>query len=78
MSKENTTTKPKKKIKLIKDYRAVRQQSGLNQSDFWGRLGVKQSTGSRYENWREIPAATAILAHLAYVKGDPIDVRDYE
>ena len=34
------------------DIPAIRQKLGLNQQQFWARLGVTQSGGSRYENGR--------------------------
>lgn len=36
------------------------------QADFWGRIGITQSAGSRYENARKIPRTTQILLRLAY------------
>lgn len=69
---------PAKKIAFIKDYRTLRRKMNLNQSEFWGRLGVTQSGGSRYEDGRKVPRAVAVLAHLIYVKGDDIDARSYK
>ena len=46
----------------------IRNTYGLNQSEFWGRIGVTQSGGSRYENGRTMPRPTAILFDLVYVK----------
>ena len=47
----------------------LRQQLGLNQSEFWGRLGISQSGGSRYgqEN-RSVSAPVRILLDIAYGK----------
>lgn len=64
-------------VKLIKDYRAVRRGHNLNQSEFWSRLGVTQSGGSRYENGREVPKAVAILAHLVYIQNQNIDASNF-
>jgi DNA-binding transcriptional regulator YiaG len=36
----------------------------LNQKDFWSRLGVTQSGGSRYESGREMPEPVQILCIL--------------
>lgn len=69
---------PAEKIAFIKDYRTLRRKMNLNQSEFWGRLGVTQSGGSRYEDGRKVPRAVAVLAHLIYVKGDDIDARSYK
>lgn len=67
-----------KKITLIKDYRSLRRRMDLNQSEFWGRLGVTQSGGSRYEDGRKVPRAVAVLARLIYIEGKDIDVRVYK
>ena len=39
---------------------------GLNQADFWNKLGITQSGGSRYENGRNIPPSTQKLYFLVY------------
>lgn len=67
-----------KKTQLIKDYKTLRVKLRLNQTEFWGRLGVTQSGGSRYEDGRKVPKPTAILAHLIYVAGENIDAGDYK
>lgn len=36
------------------DPRALRQKLGLNQAEFWGRISVTQSGGSRYESGRDM------------------------
>ena len=66
---ETTTTKKAsapKKTALISDYRKLRRKLDLNQSEFWNRLGVTQSNGSRYESGRPVPKPTAMLAVIAY------------
>lgn len=50
----------------LKNPRALREASGLNQTDFWAKYGVTQSGGSRYENSREIPVAIKTLMILNY------------
>ena len=45
---------------------AVRLKLRLNQTEFWGRLGVTQSAGSRYESGRNVPAPTKKLLVIAY------------
>ena len=67
-----------KKPALISDYRKLRRQLDLNQSEFWSRIGVTQSGGSRYESGRPVPKPTAILARLIYIKGMDIDARDFK
>lgn len=66
-----------KKIKLIGDYKVLRTQLRLNQSQFWNRLGVTQSAGSRYESGRDVPKPTAILAHLIYVQKQEISAAEF-
>lgn len=55
------------------DPRALRNHLGLNQQQFWARLGVTQSGGSRYENERRIPTPTATLLRLTYEHGLDIE-----
>lgn len=78
MATENTMPATKKKVALISNYRKLRLKLDLNQTEFWSRLGVTQSGGSRYEDGRKVPKAVAVLAHLIYVKGDDIDARSYK
>lgn len=48
------------------DPREKRNELGLNQTKFWGAIGVKQSCGSRWENCqREMPEHAAVLLYLA-------------
>ena len=55
------------KQSFIKDYRALRRKLDLNQTEFWSRLGVTQSGGSRYEaSGRRVPKPVAMLAVIAY------------
>ena len=51
------------------DWATLRKQLGLTQTEFWGKLGVTQSAGSRYEAGRDIPKPTAELARLTYIEG---------
>ena len=44
----------------------LRQRLNINQHDFWARIGVTQSGGSRYESGRDIPKPTARLLTIAY------------
>ena len=44
----------------------VRKMLGLTQSAFWGRLGVTQSGGSRYETGREAPPTVMAMLRLIY------------
>ena len=62
--------KPKKKpalrFKTGEDVKAMRAKLHMNQSEFWGRINVTQSGGSRYESGRAIPRTVQLLLHLAY------------
>ena len=58
-----------KRSKLQKvDTRKLRQGLGLNQAEFWERLEVTQSGGSRYENGRAMPRPVRRLLGLVYLK----------
>ncbi len=43
-----------------------RQKSAMNQTEFWSRIGVTQSGGSRYESGRNIPVPVQRLLLIAY------------
>ena len=51
-----------------KDIRDLRNALNLNQSQFWGRIYVTQSGGSRYETGRNIPKCVQCLIAVAYGK----------
>ena len=53
--------------------RDIRHRLGMNQQEFWGRIGVTQSGGSRYESGRTMPKPVQELLRLVHV--DQIDVR---
>jgi DNA-binding transcriptional regulator YiaG len=55
--------------KTAHDLRAFRHALGLTQHDFWPRLGVTQSGGSRHEKGRRLPPPAAMLLDIVYVKG---------
>lgn len=44
----------------------LRERTGLNQTEFWNRLGVTQSGGSRYESGRGMPKPVQTLLKIAY------------
>lgn len=50
------------------DVRDVRRKLGLNQQQFWSKLGVTQSGGSRYESGRNIPRPVQHLLRLVHVE----------
>lgn len=45
----------------------VRIRLGLNQQEFWGRIGVTQSGGSRYESGRAMPKPVQELLRIVHV-----------
>src|SRR5260221_3958677 len=51
--------------------REIRRRLGLNQEEFWTRIGVTQSGGSRYESGRTMPKPVRELLRLVHVeRGD--------
>lgn len=50
------------------DVREIRRKLGLNQSQFWSKIGVTQSGGSRYESGRNIPKPVQALLRLVHVE----------
>jgi len=63
------------------DVRDIRRKLGMNQQQFWSRLGVTQSGGSRYESGRNMPRPVQQLLRLVHV--EHIDIQkirreDYE
>lgn len=67
------------------DVKEVRRKLGLNQSQFWSKIGVTQSGGSRYESGRSIPKPVQALLRLVHVeqidisrlRRDDLEVIDY-
>jgi transcriptional regulator with XRE-family HTH domain len=65
--------------------RDIRRKLGLNQQQFWSKLGVTQSGGSRYESGRNIPRPVQHLLRLVHVeqidinkvKREDIEVAEY-
>lgn len=49
------------------DYiRNLRKSRGLTQTEFWTRIGITQSAGSRYETNRRVPAPVNLLLTLVH------------
>ncbi|MDR2093136.1 MAG: helix-turn-helix domain-containing protein [Azoarcus sp.] len=69
----------------IPDVKEIRRKLGLNQSQFWSKIGVTQSGGSRYESGRNIPRPVQALLRLVHieqiditkVKKEDFDVAEY-
>ena len=67
------------------DPREIRRKLGLNQQQFWSKIGVTQSGGSRYESGRNMPRPVRELLRLVHVeqidiqrvKREDMDVIDY-
>ena len=65
--------------------REIRRKLGLNQQQFWSKIGVTQSGGSRYESGRNMPRPVRELLRLVHVeqidiqriKRDDVDVIEY-
>ncbi len=66
----STMAAPKLVFSTSAEIKAFRQKHGMNQSQFWGRVGVTQSGGSRYESERNIPVPVQLLLHIAYAPAD--------
>lgn len=61
------------------DVREIRRKLGMNQSQFWSKIGVTQSGGSRYESGRNIPRPVQALLKLVHVEQiDPAKVKREE
>ncbi|UIF90904.1 helix-turn-helix transcriptional regulator [Cupriavidus sp. UYPR2.512] len=46
--------------------RRLRHKAELSQTLFWGRIGVSQQRGSRYETGAEMTKDVTLLVELAY------------
>lgn len=53
-------------MKKQPNVRALRRRLKLNQDEFWTRIGITQSGGSRYESGRRMPKPVLNLLKLAY------------
>ena len=52
----------------IENVKEIRKKTGLNQIDFWGKVGVTQSGGSRYETGRKMPKPVRELLRLVHIE----------
>lgn len=64
--KPDVTIEPAVDMNVKMDVRQIRTNLGLNQTQFWSRVFVTQSGGSRYENEREVPKPVQALLAIAY------------
>ncbi len=53
--------------------REIRRQTGLNQQEFWSRIGVTQSGGSRYESGRSMPRPVQELLRIVHLEQIPLE-----
>lgn len=59
---------PMKFFEKLLNPREIRKKLGLNQQEFWTKIGVTQSGGSRYESGRNMPKPVRELLRLVYVE----------
>ena len=52
----------------ITNIREIRKKLGLNQNEFWSKIGVTQSGGSRYESGRNMPKPVRELLRLVHIE----------
>lgn len=53
----------------ISNPREIRRKLHMNQNEFWSRIGVTQSGGSRYESGRSMPKPVRELLRLVHIEG---------
>jgi len=53
-------------LKTGEEALTLRKKLALNQSEFWRRVAIGQSSGSRYESGRKLPNPVRLLLNLAY------------
>jgi transcriptional regulator with XRE-family HTH domain len=58
-----------KPFERISNPREIRRRLHLNQQEFWSRIGVTQSGGSRYESGRGMPKPVRELLRLVHIEG---------
>jgi transcriptional regulator with XRE-family HTH domain len=58
-----------KPFERITNPRDIRRRLRLNQQQFWSRIGVTQSGGSRYESGRKMPKPVRELLRLVHIEG---------
>lgn len=58
--------KPQLKFTTALQLIELRKRRGLSQSEFWAKISVTQSGGSRYESGRTMPKPVQAMVELAY------------
>jgi transcriptional regulator with XRE-family HTH domain len=61
-----------KPFERIANPREIRRRLRLNQQEFWARIGVTQSGGSRYESGRNMPKPVRELLRLVHIERIPL------
>ena len=62
-----------KPFERITNPKEIRRKLRLNQQEFWSRIGVTQSGGSRYESGRSMPKPVRELLRLVHIEGIELD-----
>lgn len=62
-----------KPFERITNPREIRRKLRMNQQEFWSRIGVTQSGGSRYESGRSMPKPVRELLRLVHIEGIELD-----
>jgi transcriptional regulator with XRE-family HTH domain len=62
-----------KPFERISNPREIRRKLRMNQQEFWSRIGVTQSGGSRYESGRSMPKPVRELLRLVHIEGIVLD-----
>lgn len=62
-----------KPFERINNPREIRRKLQLNQHEFWSRIGVTQSGGSRYESGRRMPKPVRELLRLVHIEKIELD-----
>ena len=57
---------PKLVFSTPAEIKLFRRKNEMSQAEFWSRIGVTQSGGSRYESGRSIPRPVQQLLHVVY------------
>ncbi len=63
-----------KPFSQIPNPRDIRKHLHMNQQEFWSRIGVTQSGGSRYESGRALPKPVRELVRLVYLRGVALEM----
>lgn len=70
---ERDSISMKNTVQKLPNPREIRLKLGLNQQEFWTKVGVTQSGGSRYESGRSMPRPVRELLRLVHVEKIDVD-----